>query len=70
MSIMALMAIELALVVIGLGFLVQSQSNSAISNVVAAILILGGLICGMYTFSQGLSNKVPSVDLQTYDNKR
>ena len=70
MSLEILIAIELALIVVGIGFLVQGQSNSAISNVIAALLIIVGLACGMYSFSKSMSGGVPQRDIPIFDNKR
>ena len=62
MTITVLIAVELALLIVGLGFLLQSQSNSVISNVVATILIIAGLACLAYGVSKSQEGTIKTKD--------
>ena len=54
-----LMVIELAMITIALGFLLQSQSNTVVANIVSAIVILVGVICLALTLSNWSNRNVP-----------
>lgn len=55
MTITALIAIELALILVALGFLLSSQSNSMTSNVVAGVIILLGVCFLIIAYSKNSS---------------
>lgn len=55
MTLAALIAIELALILVALGFLLSSQSNSMVSNVVAGVIILLGVCFLIIAYSKNTS---------------
>ena len=64
MPILVLVAFELSIIIIALGFLLESQSNSTMSNVVAGLVIVVGICCLAYALSKSTSlptKELPSV---------
>ncbi len=64
MSIGVLIVLELALILVALGFLLSSQSNSMVSNVVAAVIILLGVCFLIYAYSK--STTLPTKEVPTF----
>ena len=66
MPILVLVAFELSIIIIALGFLLESQSNSTLTNVVAGLVIVVGICCLAYALSKSTSlptKELPAVGL-------
>ena len=64
MSISILIAVELALVLVALGFLLEAQSNSTVSNVVAGLIIILGVFFLGYALFRNTS--IPSKEAPVF----
>lgn len=64
MAVPILLVFELALIVIALGFLLYTQSDSMVVNIVAAIIIVLGVVCLAISVSKGFTIPASKRDLE------